>query len=161
MAYGTLVSVGGWLGGKKEKYIVESDGNPYTAVGREFVGVRGFLHGKVDKKEDIVRFGTYIIQNFRNGGLESALHGMSHANVGLGILQDTKITYGVYARESAGFLVVVLGALSLHHGGVALIYKELLRFALKSYIASVLPAYRAPPQLMAPEAMHHPFNLNH
>ena len=77
----------------------------------------------IPKKEDIVRFRTYIIQNVRNGGLESALHGMSHANVDLGILQDTTITYGVYAWESVGFCVVVLGALSLHHGGVALIYK--------------------------------------
>ena len=110
--------------------------------------MRGFLHGKVDKKEDIVRFGTYIIQNFCNGGLELALHVMSHANVGLGILQDTNIDYGVYARESAGFLVIVLVALSLHHGGVALIYKELLSFALGSYIASILPAYHAPPPLI-------------
>ena len=82
MADGTVIRVRGWLGGKKEESIVKSDENPYTVVGRECVGVRGFLHGKVDKKEDIVRFGTYIIQNFRNGGLGSALHGVSHANVG-------------------------------------------------------------------------------
>ena len=70
---------------------------------------------------------------------------MSHANVDLGILQDTKITYGVYAKDSVGFCVVVLGALSLHHGVVALFYNESLRFALESYIVSVLPAYSTPP----------------
>ena len=55
-----------------------------------------------------------MIQNVRNGGLESALHGMPRANNYLDILQDTKITYGVYAWESVGFFVVVLGALILH-----------------------------------------------
>ena len=70
----------------------------------------------VDKNLDIVRFGTYIIQNVRNVSLDSELHGMSQANVNLGIIQDTKIIYGVYARESVVFHVVALGALSLHHG---------------------------------------------
>ena len=123
----------------------------------------GFYMGRYTEKEDIVRLRTYIIQNIRNGGLESALHGMSHANVDLGILQDTKITYGVYSWESVVFCVIVLGALSLHHGGVALFYKESLRFALESYIVSILPAYRTPPppQPMALEAMHHPFNISH
>ena len=100
---------------------------------------RGFYMGRYTKKEDIVCFRTYIIQNIRNGGLELALHGMSHANVDLGILQDTKIIHGVYAWESVVFCVIVLGALSLHHGGVALFYKESLRFALESYVTSVPP----------------------
>ena len=56
MADGTVVMVGGWWGGKKEKSIVESDGNPYTAVGRGFFGVQGFLSGKVDKKRGYCPF---------------------------------------------------------------------------------------------------------
>ena len=34
-----------------------------------------------------IRFGTYNIRNGRNGGLESALRGMSQANIDLGIFQ--------------------------------------------------------------------------
>ena len=48
-------------------------------------------------------FGTYNISNGRNGGLEAALRGMSQANMDLGILQETKITNGVYTRGSAGY----------------------------------------------------------
>ena len=39
-----------------------------------------------------IRFGTYNIRNGRKGGLESALRGMSQANMDLGILHETKIT---------------------------------------------------------------------
>ena len=35
----------------------------------------------------LIRFGTYNIRNGRNGGLESALHRMSQANMDLGVLQ--------------------------------------------------------------------------
>ena len=49
-----------------------------------------------------IRFGTYNIRNGRMGGLESALRGMSQANMDLGVLQETKITNGVYTRGSAG-----------------------------------------------------------
>ena len=34
-----------------------------------------------------IRFGTYNIRNDRNGGLESALRGVSQANMDLGIFQ--------------------------------------------------------------------------
>ena len=45
-----------------------------------------------------IRFGTYNICTGRKGGLEAALRGMSQANMDLGILQETKLTYGVYTR---------------------------------------------------------------
>ena len=48
------------------------------------------------------RFGTYNIRNGRNGGLEAALRVMSQANMDLGILQETKLTDGLYTRGSAG-----------------------------------------------------------
>ena len=38
------------------------------------------------------RFGTYNIHNGRNGGLESALRGLSWDNMDLGIFQETKLT---------------------------------------------------------------------
>ena len=37
----------------------------------------------------LIRFGTYNIYNGRNGGLELALRGVSQANMGLGISQET------------------------------------------------------------------------
>ena len=67
-----------------------------------------------------IRFGTYNICNGRKGGLESALQGMSQANMDLGILQETKITNGVYTRGSAGYKVIATDAPSRHRGGVAL-----------------------------------------
>ena len=49
-----------------------------------------------------IKFGTYNIQNGRNGGPEAALRGMAQANIDLGVFQETKCTDGVYTRASAG-----------------------------------------------------------
>ena len=57
-----------------------------------------------------IRFGTYNIKNGRNGGLESALRGMSQANMDMGIFQKTKCTDGIYTRELAGYRVVAADA---------------------------------------------------
>ena len=54
-----------------------------------------------------------------NGELESALRGVSKANMGLGIFQETKLTEGIYPHGSAGYSVVATDAPSQHHGGVA------------------------------------------
>ena len=51
-------------------------------------------------------FGTYNICNGRNCGLEAALRGMSQANMDLGILQETKLTDGIYTRRLANYSVV-------------------------------------------------------
>ena len=69
-----------------------------------------------------IRFGTYNICNGRNGGLEAALHGMSQANMDLGILQEKKLTDGIYTCGSAGYRVVVTDAPSRHRGGVAIFH---------------------------------------
>ena len=79
-----------------------------------------------------IRFGTYSIRNGRKGGLESALRGMSQANMDLGILQETKITNGVYTRGSAGYKVIATDAPSQHRGGVALFYRLTPRFAVEA-----------------------------
>ena len=55
--------------------------------------------------------------------MESALRGMSQANMDLGIFQETKCTDGIYTRESAGYRVVATDAPSGHRGGVALFYR--------------------------------------
>ena len=67
-----------------------------------------------------IRFGTYNIRNGRNRGLEAALQGMSQANMDMGILQETKLTDGIYTRRSAGYSVIAMNAPIQHRGGVAL-----------------------------------------
>ena len=77
-----------------------------------------------------IRFGTYNIRNGRNGGLEAALRGMSQANMDLGILQETKLTDGIYTGGSAGYSIVATDAPSQHHGGVAIFHRPALHFAV-------------------------------
>ena len=79
-----------------------------------------------------IRFITYNIRNVRKGGLESALRGMSQANMDLGILQETKITNGVYTRGSAGYKVIATDAPSRHRGGVALFYRLIPCFVVEA-----------------------------
>ena len=71
-----------------------------------------------------IKFGTYNIRNCSTGGLEAALRGMDQTNMDLGVLQETKITDGVYTRASAGYRVVATDAPSQHRGGIALFYRE-------------------------------------
>ena len=79
-----------------------------------------------------IRFGTYNIRNGRKGGLESALRGMSQANMDLGILQENKLTNGVYTCGSAGNKVIATDAPSRHCGGVALFYRPTPRFTVEA-----------------------------
>ena len=78
-----------------------------------------------------IRFGPYNIRNGRNGGLEAALRGMSQANMDMGILQETKITDGIYTCGSAGYSVVATDAPSRHRGGVAIFYRSEPHFAVE------------------------------
>ena len=71
-----------------------------------------------------IKFCTYNIRNGRNGGLEAALRGMEQANLDMGILQETKITDGVYTRASAGYRVVATDMPSRHSGGIAMFYRK-------------------------------------
>ena len=63
-----------------------------------FTTERLWRGGDNDEKEEAIRFGSYNIQNGRNDGLKLALLGMDQANMYPGILQETKITGGVYMR---------------------------------------------------------------
>ena len=76
------------------------------------------------------RFGTYNIRNGRNEGLEAALRGVSQTNMNLGILQETKLTDGIYTRGSAGYSVVATDAPSQHCGGVAIFHWPEPHFAV-------------------------------
>ena len=83
------------------------------------------------EEEVPIKFGTYNIRNGRNRGLEAALRGMEQANMDLGVMQETKITDGVYTRTSAGYRVVATDAPSWHRGGIALFYREGAGFAVE------------------------------
>ena len=79
-----------------------------------------------------IRFGTYNIRNGQKGGLEMALRGMSQANMDLGILQETKLTDGMYTRGSAGYSLIATDAPSRHRGGVALFYRSEPHFVVEA-----------------------------
>ena len=79
-----------------------------------------------------IRFGTYNIRNGRKGGLELALRGMSQANMDLGILQETKITNGVYTRGLASYKVIATDAPSRQRGSVTLFYRLTPRFVVEA-----------------------------
>ena len=79
-----------------------------------------------------IRFGTYNIRNGRNDGLEAAMRGISQANMDLGILQETKLTDGIYTRGSAGYSFVATDAPSRHCGGVAIFHRPALHFAVEA-----------------------------
>ena len=78
-----------------------------------------------------IRFGTYNIRNGRKGGLEAALRGMSQANMDLGILQETKLTDGVYTCGLAGYKVIATKP-SRHRGSVALFYRPTPHFVVEA-----------------------------
>ena len=79
-----------------------------------------------------IRFVTYNICKGRNGGLEAALRGMSQANMDLGILQETKLTDGIYTRGSVGYSVVATDAPSRHRGGVAIFHRPAPHFVVEA-----------------------------
>ena len=79
-----------------------------------------------------IRFGTYNICNGRNSGLDAALRGMSHANMDLCILRETKLTDGIYTHGSAGYSVVATDAPSRHRGDVAIFYRSAPNFAVEA-----------------------------
>ena len=79
-----------------------------------------------------IRFGTYNIRNGQKGGLDMELWGMSQANMDLGILQEIKLTDGIYTRGSAGYSVIVTDAPIRHRGGVALFYPSEPHFVMEA-----------------------------
>ena len=80
----------------------------------------------------LIRFVTYNICNGSNRGLESALRGMSQANMNLGIFKEKKVTDGIYTRGSAGYSVVATDAPSRHRGGVTVFHRPEPHFAVEA-----------------------------
>ena len=79
-----------------------------------------------------IRFGTYNISNGLNGGVESALRGMSQANMDLGIFQETNVTDGIYTHGLAGYSVVATDAPIRHRGGVAVFHQPAPHFSVEA-----------------------------
>ena len=77
-----------------------------------------------------IRFGSYNIRIGRNRGLESALRGVSQANLYMGFLQETKLVYCIYTRRSAGYSVVAMDVPSQHTGVLAVFYRASPRFSV-------------------------------
>ena len=68
-------------------------------------------------------------------------------NVDLGVLQETKVTEGIYMRESSGYRVVALEAPSAHIRGVVVLYYPEEHFsmeALQIYDGNVVIFQMAP-----------------
>ena len=61
-----------------------------------------------------------------------ALREMSQANMDLGILQETKLTDGIYTCGSAGYSVIATDASSQQCGGVALFYRSEPHFVVEA-----------------------------
>ena len=50
----------------------------------------------------------------------------------LGLLQETKLTDGIYTRRTAGYSVIATDAPSRHRGGVALFYRSKPHFVVEA-----------------------------
>ena len=114
------------------------------------VGVKAVLRGEVGATDrgwyNKIRFGTYNIRNGRDGGLESALHRMSQANMDLGVFQETNLTKRIDTHKSSGYQVVATEAPSAHSGGVAMLYRAVYHCsveALQTYRANVISFHLA------------------
>ena len=79
-----------------------------------------------------IRFGTYNIWNGGNWGIESALRRISQANMDLGIIQEAKLTDGIYTRGSAGYSVVATDAPSRQFGGLEVFYRLAPHFIVEA-----------------------------
>ena len=71
-----------------------------------------------------ITIATYNICSGRAGRLELALRAADQMNLDLGILTETKLTDGVYTRNSSGYQVTATDAPSAHQGGIALFYRD-------------------------------------
>ena len=80
--------------------------------------------GKIQESGQTIQFGSYNILNKRNGGLKSALCGMSQVNANLGIFQEMKVMGGIYVGESSRYGVEAMDATIPNNGGVIVFYRE-------------------------------------
>ena len=77
-----------------------------------------------------IRFMSYNIRNYRNGGLETALRGVSQTNLDLGVFQEKYITVGVYTCGLEGYNIVATDEPIRHRNRVAVFYQTSARYAV-------------------------------
>ena len=53
---------------------------------------------------------TLNIRSGRAGGLETALRALRQGNIGIRVLQEMKLTGGIYTRQSSGYTVWAIEA---------------------------------------------------
>ena len=56
---------------------------------------------------------------------------MAQGQVDYGVLQDTKLTYGVYRRYSSGFWVPEMAETSAHSSDITFFYRKTEHFAIE------------------------------
>ena len=83
-------------------------------------------------REFVIHFVTYNIRNRRNGGLESELQEVHHANPGLRVLQETKVTDWFHTLASVGYHILATNALSRHCEGVSVLYQDSPHFQVEA-----------------------------
>ena len=64
------------------------------------------------------------IRSGRNGGLEFAARGLAQMGMDIAVLQETKLTGGIYTKQTNGYKVFASDAISAVKGGVALLWVE-------------------------------------
>ena len=103
----------------------------------------GMLRGTKDPKrrggrmgdvlEKVTRFGSYIIRNVSNGGLQSALQGIAQANLDLWVFQDTKVTNIYHIQDSVGHCVLVSDTPIQHHWDIVVLYCKAEHFQVEAH----------------------------
>ena len=70
------------------------------------------------------KIASWNIRSGRNAGLEGAMRAMASLRVSIGIIQETKLTGGIYTRRFGNYRIIATDAVSAKQGGVALFYEE-------------------------------------
>ena len=80
---------------------------------------------------ETISVATWNIRSGRNGGLEAALRAAGALNADIVLLTEAKLTGGIYTRRFGEFSVFATDAPSPHQGGVALGWRDDVRFDIE------------------------------
>ena len=56
--------------------------------------------------------------------MEAALSALRQGNIGIRVLQDTKLTWGIHTRYSSSYKVWAVEAEKRHRGGITIVWRE-------------------------------------
>ena len=86
---------------------------------------------QTDGSGTTITVANWNIRNGRNGGLEGALRAVKALGVDFGLLTETKLTGGIYTRNSSGYEVLATDAVNAHQGGVAICWRKSADFEVE------------------------------